>query len=1235
MSSEFTQECEKARILIYENVKKELLGPGSEDIGGDIEHELITDPPITRYSTGILFPQKTVMGQDVDSTVDFENNSNNYKEEQEELNVVKEEIEAKYKSEYIRANIESQNFEAKISMSNEMKPSSMGLTFFAKGDIKELSIRIKGAKYRKSTLKDCCVLYEGEDYFEENQLKEYVYREDNCLKLKQNLTYKIIKEYKDNERFKDDFEYKSFITVLYALARQVKGEKYESEGHVREPLSIPEIVKIKLNGNYTTYDELPKEFIASNKEKIELNLQISIYTKEYNNDVRSYTVVLVNNEECNGYGRDLKSIFQPEIRILSEDNKGMIFVENRDSSIVDFNNDLDEEEQSLELLYSRKKNYAIGHGISVMENVNDSTGLGELITTYLPTYIVKGISFDIEELSKEESEKILSMKNLSDYSQLSKDEVILNLNIIVNLYDNWIRGLKREIDGFKEKNERFRKAATRQIQQCEICSSRIKKGIKILSENNQAHLAFQLMNRALMMQRVQANKSRKERYPDDEDIPYPVVNFKKVLANEAKWRPFQIAYILMCLESIVNPNSSDRDLVDLIWVPTGGGKTEAYLGLTAFTIFLRRLKDKNNGGTTVIMRYTLRLLAAQQFTRASILICACEIMRREMQDKLGKERITIGLWIGSKQTPNNKEEAHKAFDNLTEATSSTYVLNTNKDKYNMFQVLKCPWCGTKLEKDIIKDKKTNRYSVKGEWGYQFTGKVNKIYCPEEECEFREGKGLNLPIQVVDDLIYEEPPTLLFGTVDKFAMTTWNENAGNLFGIGSKSNKSPELIIQDELHLISGPLGTIVGEYETAIDILCSENEEGTRPKIIASTATIRKAKEQCNQLYARDVKQFPPSGLYEDDSFFIKEDNESVGRQYVGIMPTGKTLTTTQVRLMSVLSNKVKMMDLNQEVKSKYWTLVGYFNTIKELGMTRSLISADIQDNIEIVSTRLLKKFESRRLYNIAELTSRVSANTINNTLKDLETEYSERNIENKKYAIDILLASNMISVGVDVSRLNLMMVLQQPKLTSEYIQATSRVGRENPGIVFTLYNPSRSRDKSYYELFHDYHQSFYKYVEPTSVTSFSEQARERMLHSIFVALIRHAVGLSSEEQASAFANLDEDIVEKYKEKIIERVEKILTRASISEEVINKEIKEVRDELNLFCEDWKKKIDESDSKIKYSNYRANKKDDVYRYLIKPFGKAKNIEGKSTLQAMRNVDQQGSVEILTFGDEKNE
>lgn len=1223
MDNDFTKECEEARKSIYENVRKELLGPGSEDIGSDVEHEFITDPPVTRYSTGILFPQDLNMGQEVTGRIDLEDDSNSYQEEQErqkDLNA-NGQIESKV---YENDNGEAQEFEGKISMTNEKRPSSMGLTFFAKGDIKELSVRLKGAKYRKCKLEDCCVRYSGEDYFEYNGLKEYIARKGANLTIKKQFSTNIIDEYKDNKKYEEDEKYRQFITVMYALNRQFKCIK-NGKGYVREPINFLDVLNIKLNqdSNYTVYDVMPKNFLGSNEEEIEMDLQVSIYAREYKNKIRSYTVILINNEKYERYGRDLKSIFQPEIRILREDNNKMIFIQNRDNYIVDFNNDLDDEEQLSELLYSKKKNYAVGHGVSVMEEMDTSDQLKELRTTYLPTYKVKGIRFDMEGISKEQSDVILSMKNLSDYSSLSKDKVISNLETIVKLYNNWISGLEKEMLSFKDEDKRFTNVAKRQIGECKICYQRIEKGIKILSQNEQVYFAFQLMNRALMMQRVQGNSSKQDRYPDDDEIKYPKVDFKKILYNEAVWRPFQLAYILMCLESIVDSKCSDRNVVDLIWVPTGGGKTEAYLGLTAFTIFLRRLKDKNNGGTTVVMRYTLRLLAAQQFTRASILICACELIRRKMENKLGKEKITIGLWIGSNQTPNKKSDAKNECKELRYSTQSASVLNRNKAVHNKFQVLKCPWCGTKLEKDIKYNDKIKRYDPpKGYWGYEFTGKVNKIFCPEDECPFNDEK--ELPIEVVDECIYENPPTLLFGTVDKFAMITWNEGAGNLFGIGNKNNKPPELIIQDELHLISGPLGTLVGEYETAVDILSSEN--GIIPKIIASTATIRNAKEQCRQLYARNVKQFPPSGLYEDNSFFTKEDKTSFGRQYVGIMPSGKTLTTTQVRLMSVLTNKVKMMNLSEKVKSKYWTLVGYFNTIKELGMTRSLIDSDIQNNINIVSTRILKKYEARKLYKIAELTSRVSSNTINNTLKDLEIEYSKENREAKKYAIDVLLASNMISVGVDISRLNLMMVLEQPKLTSEYIQATSRVGRENPGIIFTLYNPTRSRDKSYYEMFYDYHQSFYKYVEPTSVTPFSEPARERMLHSVFIALIRHKAGLSSEKAAGKFNSISKDVIEKYRDKIIERAEKVL---NLSES--DKEIQNIKQEIDLVCRDWKEKIDESNGNVKYSEKRE---DDECRYLIKPYGKEKE-EGKSTLQSMRNVDKQGSVEILEFGDDVGE
>lgn len=1211
----FNNDCIEMRKKIYESVKMELLGPGSEDIGSNIEHELITDAPITRYSTGILFPQKSEMGQDIDSLVDKENSENRYEE-----NIDKDNIQDKI-TDTIYKNEEDGQIQEKINLANERKPSAMAFTFFTKGQHNQIKIRITGAKYRKSTYKDACIRCIGKDYIEECKLNEYIYRTDDCLRLKQDLPIKKLKNIKDKDKYKADKEYRYFINAIYQLARQSKSDKFEREAYVREPIPFDELTTIDLNGDYTRYNKLIKEFQASNNEKITLDVEVIVYRKKYKNEIYSYTVALVNNEISIGYGVDLKSIFQPEIRINSADNDEMIFIENRDNSISEEDYSYDLEDEKLNMLYSKKKNYAVGHGVSVMEEIDNKTGKGEIYTSYLPYYKVKGISFDINGISKEESKVILSMKNLSDYSELSKDEIIKNLQKINYAYEQWIKNLKKELELLKKQNNRFEKVGRNQIEQCELCSSRIQKGIDLLSSNEEVFLAFQLMNRALMMQRIQGQSAKKERYPDDEDIEYPDIDFKKESNDKAVWRPFQLAYILMCLESIAYPESDDRNLIDLIWVPTGGGKTEAYLGLTAFTIFLRRLKNPKNGGTTVIMRYTLRLLAAQQFSRASILICSCELIRREMEKKLGKEKITIGLWIGSKQTPNTREDTEKAFKKLTESVANEFQLNKQKEK-NMFQVLKCPWCGTKLERD---------FKHNNEWGYEICKGKLDIFCPEEECEFNRVN--KLPIDIVDDDIYKNPPTLLFGTVDKFAMTTWNEGAGSLFGIGSKTNSTPELIIQDELHLISGSLGTIVGQYETVIDELCTD-DKGIRPKIIASTATIRNAVQQCNELYARSVSQFPPSGLYENDSFFTKEDENSFGREYVGIMPSGKTLTTTQVRLMSALLNKVKMINADEKVKSKYWTLVGYFNTIKELGMTRSLIEADIQDNINIVSTRLLKRYESRKLYNYKELTSRVSASDINNTLKDLEIEYSEENKKNKKYAIDVLLASNMISVGVDVSRLNLMMVLEQPKLTSEYIQATSRVGRENPGIVFILYNPTRSRDKSYYELFYDYHQSFYRYVEPTSVTSFSEQARERMLHSVLIALIRHKARINKDEDAGRILDI-QDKLSQYKEKILNRVEKIMSSQKTSDDKIKTELKNIDHELDKVIEDWIDIANQADGKINYANRKSERKGEYRKYLIKPYGKNEKIDGKETLEAMRNVDKQGSIEIIQFGDDKNE
>ena len=472
---------------------------------------------------------------------------------------------------------------------------------------------------------------------------------------------------------------------------------------------------------------------------------------------------------------------------------------------------------------------------------------------------------------------------------------------------------------------------------------------------------------------------------------------------------------------------------------------------------------------------------------------------------------------------------------------------------------------------------------------------------------------------MDEDIYKNPPTLLFATVDKFAMMTWKGEVSNLFALNhGNENLSPELIIQDELHLISGPLGTMVGLYETVIDAMCSE--KGIKPKIIASTATIRRASEQVKGLYNRNVKQFPPPGLSADDSFFVKDvpTTKEPGRLYVGVMPSGKTQTTVEVRLMGGLLQRTSMLEgIDDEIKDKYWTLVTYFNSIRELGKCSTLVNDDIVDNMNTLAKRVGRIQNLRRLFNQRELTSRLSATDINNTLKELDKEYIKKS-DYYSYPIDVLLATNMISVGVDVDRLNCMVIVGQPKLTSEYIQASSRVGRKYPGIVFTLYNSSKTRDRSHYEQFYKYHQSFYKFVDPTSVTPFSEPARERALHAIFISMVRHLLGLQGEEMATDF-DIETTDIKKIKDIILDRAKNISNTDEYDvEDEITKEIEKI-----VTWWDEKAKALNGKEILQYSKESAEHK------LIIPYDKENESNEKQTLQSMRNVDKQCKVEIITF------
>ena len=329
-------------------------------------------------------------------------------------------------------------------------------------------------------------------------------------------------------------------------------------------------------------------------------------------------------------------------------------------------------------------------------------------------------------------------------------------------------------------------------------------------------------------------------------------------------------------------------------------------------------------------------------------------------------------------------------------------------------------------------------------------------------------------------------------------------------------RPPDLIIQDELHLISGPLGTLTGLYETAVDALCTWTVGGkrVRPKIVASTATIRRARAQVHQLFLRDVAVFPPHGLDVRDNFFAVErpTAEVHGRRYLGICAPGRRLKATLIRVYTAyLSAAQQLFDDYGDAADPWMTLVGYFTSLRELaGMVR-LVQDDVRSRLRDMDQRGLAR---RRITEAKELTSRMSSSDIPTLLDLLEVKFSRaagiagaQRTARQDHPIDVLLATNMVSVGVDVKRLGLMIAAGQPKATAEYIQATSRVGRTFPGLVCTIYNWARPRDLSHYETFEHYHQTFYKHVEALSLTPFASRALDRGLSGILVALTRLADG--------------------------------------------------------------------------------------------------------------------------------
>ena len=833
----------------------------------------------------------------------------------------------------------------------------------------------------------------------------------------------------------------------------------------------------------------------------DIRLRYSVHTHP---ESRTLSVFVVNDHSYHEKSDVRDHVFQPSITLMPPDGTCRVFLDSQPRS--EPNGDQDSE--LFDMLFRGKRGFAIGHGCSVEWDREDTLAntASRIRTTFTPIHYVPSIGprrMDADGLSME---RLYRVAELSEYRTL--------LSPIADEYERWISDeLESGVDSLPQ---RFRSAAKKQIEECRTALGRIRRGIDIVSTDLTAGKAFAFANRAMLLQQSHGEWARRNMEEGKCRGYEPDRYF-------GEWRAFQLAFILLNIESISDPKSKDRGTADLLWFATAGGKTEAYLGLVAFTVAHRRLRnasiDYRRYGTTVLIRYTLRLLTLQQLHRIARLMCACEYMRRRDPEKWGDEPFLVGLWVGAKTTPNSLDGEFGAKYAIAQAKYGKALRENNP-----IQIVSCVWCGAKI----------------GAHNYHVGGRIRqcRIYCSNQYCEFSQKAGeeeTNLPVLVVDEDIYRRCPALVIGTVDKFARMAWRWETRAIFGrvnkycqkhgfvtaeladecgnhrghdsfsfaeVGPPTLEPPELIIQDELHLISGPLGTLTGLYETAVDLLCA-NDDGIRPKIIASTATAKRASRQILDLFNRgDSRIFPPQGFEFGESFFseVVPAERSPARAYLGITTPMNSMQVLG-RVSAAVLGKIRSLNgVEPEDLDQYYTLVAYFNRIKEMGAASQMYNESVPGHIRRVRIRHGEPDDSTKIEPLdkEELTGRMDSSEMPQTLRNLETR-----LGSGVKPVDVLLCTNMLSVGVDISRLGVMVINGQPKSHSEYIQASGRIGRNSPGLVVVNYNYLKPRDLSHYESFNYYHATLHKNVEPVSLTPFSPRARDKALFGVLVALMR------------------------------------------------------------------------------------------------------------------------------------
>lgn len=1045
------------REQIIKSIEEEIIGPGSIDNctkdfnasgnteinsfeelhvnyywsnAGVKEEVLQKDSPSRRYAAGMLYPAQVKQEEVSDEAKELDQEPI---EDKDGFYSDKNSVEDIGADETLSEETGLDEVPIKVNQ-NDFAPSSMGMTFCLDAETKSFEVDFIGGIYKSHKVKV-----------------------DVAGGKKDERDYKFSKDW----WLRESIVAKKVISVNDFSEKKIGNRRY--------PLEIFNLIGEKIS-----------------KIAMELHIQWRIKDKY----LLITATVLNRTKMPNKAKLDEYTTFQSKLEIFSSDNAFLNYPKAYERNLP-----MNEEDLNSELLFRKKSNYAFGHGCSASWDQH-AESVSRIQSTFLPSYETESMTPDVKiTVEGKRIPLVIRMQDLAKANTYTEIEKIL-LPLIEG-YREWI--IKKEIESEGLPN-RLKKSAIKNLNLCKDSLIRMERGLELL-KNEKVFTAFKLANRAILLQQINGKtirnaKIKKENNQAKLDFDIP---FNKVMAEmgqldalENSWRAFQISFFLLSIPSLVEKNSLDRKIMDLIWFPTGGGKTEAYLGVAAFQMFYRRILDSEDAGVDIIMRYTLRLLTADQFQRAARLMCSMEYIRRQDKELLGQKPYSIGIWVGSSTSPNSNKVAIQQLKGMAKS----------KGQSN-FVVTRCPWCGCSLGK-VGSGKEALIL------GFSEREGALAVSCPDENCDFHD----EIPVYFVDETIYKKQPTFLIGTVDKFVQLTWKPEARGLFGINKEGERvvsPPQIIVQDELHLISGPLGTLTGLYEVLIEELCIDdrNEEIIRPKIISATATIKEFEEQAKCLFGRtNARLFPSPGIDIDDSFFTKVDTDEEGRpmpgrKYIGVYTSVVKILMAQVMTYSAIMQKVE--ELPSHERDPFWTMLSFYNSLRDLGAGLNLFNSDIPTYIDALVKR--ENIENRRYIGAPlELTSRKQSSEITQTIEDLNFPYKTEDKKSKKKALSACLASNIIEVGVDIDRLSLMGIVGQPKMTAQYIQVSGRVGRkpkERPGLIVTVYSNKNSRDKSHYEHFNEYHQRLYAQVETTSLTPFSSASIDRGLTAVLIGFLR------------------------------------------------------------------------------------------------------------------------------------